>query len=179
MMTLDNRVRRPAWREPMVWLVALIPLAAVVGTLWMVFAASQAPGTDDAVADPVRRTAQVQVADLGPDARAQALRLSAVVRSSRLRGKAVVEVLPVDGDFAREAPLTLALRHPARADADRELTLAPTDTGWRVEADLDASHDWNVQLRPADGTWRLLGRWPARQQATYLKPALRGADAPQ
>ena len=88
MMTLDNRVRRPAWREPMVWLVALIPLAAVVGTLWMVFVASDAPGTDDAVADPVRRTAQVQVADLGPDARAQALRLSAVVRSSRLRGKA-------------------------------------------------------------------------------------------
>ena len=170
MMTLDNRVRRPAWREPMVWLIALIPLAAIVGTLWMVLAAGDAPGTDDAVADPVRRTAQVQVADLGPDARAAALHLSAIVRT----GKGVIEVLPVAGDFARNAPLTLALRHPARADADRTLTLAPSATGWRADAGLDASHDWNVRLRPADGAWRLQGRWPAGQQAAYLKPALGG-----
>lgn len=174
-MTLDNRVRRPAWREPMVWLIALIPLAAVVGTLWMVFAAGDAPGTDDSVADPVRRTAQVQVADLGPDARAAALRLSAVVRI----GKGVVEVLPVDGTFDREATLILSLRHPSRADADRVLKLAPGETGWRAEAGLDGSHDWNVQLAPADQGWRLLGRWPAGQQAAYLRPALRGADAPQ
>lgn len=177
MMTLDpmpssGGVRRPAWREPMVWLIALIPLAAVVGTLWMVFAAGDAPGTDDSVADPVRRTAQVQVADLGPDARAAALRLSAVVRL----GKGVVEVLPVDGVFARDSALTLSLRHPSRAEADRVLALAPTDTGWRGEAEFDRSHDWNVQLAPADRAWRLLGRWPAGQQAAYLKPALRADE---
>ncbi len=167
--------RRPAWREPMVWLVALIPLAAIVGTLWMVFAANDAPGTDDAIADPVQRTAQVQVADLGPDARAAALQLSAIVRA----GKGVIEVIPVDGAFVRTRPLTLALRHPARAKDDRVLTLAPAGTGWRIEAGIDDGHDWNVQLLPADKAWRLQGRWPARQQAAYLKPAMRGADTLQ
>ena len=172
-MTLDNRVRRPAWREPMVWLVALIPLAAIVGTLWMVFAASTAPGTDDAVADPVRRTAQVQVADLGPDARADALHLSAVIRRSAARGQGQwVEVLPVDGDFGNAPVLSLALRHPSRADGDRVLLLRRTGSGWRAQADFEIAHDWILQLMPADGGWRLQGRWPARQQAAYLRPAL-------
>ena len=172
-MTLDNRVRRPAWREPMVWLVALIPLAAIAATLWMVFAASTAPGNDDAVADPVRRTAQVQVADLGPDARADALHLSAVIRRSAARGQPqMVEVLPVDGDFGALPVLSLALRHPSRADDDRVLLLRRTGTGWRAQADFDVEHDWILQLMTADGGWRLQGRWPARQQATYLRPAL-------
>jgi hypothetical protein len=174
-MTLDNRVRRAAWREPMVWLITLIPLAAIVGTLWMVLAASTAPGNDDAVADPVHRTAQVQVADLGPDARADALHLSAVIRRSAARGQPqMVEVLPVDGDFGAAPVLSLARRHPSRADGVRVLLLRRTGTGWRAQADFDVGHDWILQLKPADGGWRLQGRWPARQQATYLRPALQG-----
>jgi len=176
MMTLDNRVRRSAWREPMVWLIAAIPAVAVIASVALLVTASRSSGTDDAVADNVRRTAQVQVADLGPDARAKQLHLSAVVRT----GKGMIEVVPVDGSFDRNAPLTLALHHPARAELDRTFTLAPVKTGWRAEADTtfhsrDLSHDWNVQLGPADGAWRLQGRWIAGQQATYLHPAL-GSD---
>lgn len=165
-MTLDNR-RRRAWREPMVWLVAAIPAASIVAGIALVVIAVRSGGAD-VVSDPVRRTAQIQVADLGPDARARQLRLSAVVRTEA----GVIEVFPVDGAFDRKAPLTLALRHPARAGLDRSVSLAPTDTGWRVEDKLDLGHDWNVQLGPADGSWRLQGRWPANQQATYLRPAL-------
>jgi len=171
MMTLDNRVRRSAWREPMVWLIAAIPAAAVIASVALLVTASRSSGTDDAVADQVRRTAQAQVADLGPDARAKQLHLSAVVRA----GKGVIEVVPVDGSFDRNAPLTLALHHPARAELDRTLALAPVTTGWRAAANPDITHDWNVQLGPADGEWRLQGRWIAGQQATYLHPAL-GSD---
>lgn len=171
-MTLDNRVRdshhRPAWREPMVWLVAAIPTLAVIGTFALLAVAARSSGNNDAVADPVRRTAQVQTADLGPDAAARRLRLSAVVRT----GAGVVEVLPVDGEFDQTAPLTLSLRHPARAELDRELVLRPGKTGWRGEAAVDLSHDWRVQLAPADRRWRLQGRWQARQQAAYLQPAI-------
>jgi uncharacterized protein len=171
MMTLDNRVKeekRSAWREPMVWLIAAIPVAAVVATVALLVTASRSPGTDDSVADNVRRTAQVQVADLDPDARAQQLKLSAIVRI----GKNVVEVLPVNGEFDREAPLTLSLQHPSRAELDHTLELAPASTGWRSDAKLELDHDWKVQLVPADQAWRLQGRWNAHQQATYLHPAL-------
>jgi hypothetical protein len=56
-------------------------------------AAARSPGTDDAVADAVQRTAQVQVADLGPDANARSLGLVAAVR---VAGD-TIEVLPVAG----------------------------------------------------------------------------------
>jgi uncharacterized protein len=174
MMTLDNRVKeagkRAPWREPMVWLVAAIPAAAVIATIVLLMTASRYSGNNDAVSDRVRRTAQVQVADLGPDAMAKQLRLSAIVRA----GKGIVEVLPVDGNFDRGLPLTLALHHPSRAELDRTITLAPVDTGWRAGAPIDLSHDWNVQLGAHDGKWRLLGRWNTKQQATYLHPALAG-----
>lgn len=173
-MSQDNRNRetekRPAWREPMVWLVTAIPATAVIGTIALLIAASRSAGTDDSVADRVQRTAQVQVADLGPDAVAKQRGLTAVVRS----GGGVVEVLPVAGEFDRSATLALALNHPMRADLDRRLLLVPTSTGWRTESSIDLAHDWNVRLGPADGQWRLQGRWAAGEQAAYLRPAVEG-----
>lgn len=161
--------KRPAWREPMVWLVAGLPLASVIAGIALVVTASR-NGSSDAVADPVQRTAQIQVADLGPDARAEQLHLSAIVRTD----KDVIEVLPVSGGFRRDAPLQLALHHPTRADADRELQLQPGELGWRAAATLDGSHDWKVQLSSADGTWRLQGRLPRGQRAAHLKPVVSG-----
>ena len=66
----DPKGKRGAWREPMVWLVFAIPAVAIVFTVALLAYASRSSGTDDAVADKVQRTAQVQVADLGPDATA-------------------------------------------------------------------------------------------------------------
>lgn len=162
--------KRSAWHEPMVWLVAAIPVAAVFATFALLAVAARSSGNNDSVADRVQRTAQVQVADLGPDARARAMRLSAVLRSDGKR----VEALPVDGAFDRTAPLLLSLRHPARADLDRTLRLSPDETGWRSDGAFTLDHDWNVQLQSADGAWRLQGRWIARRQAVYLHPALGG-----
>lgn len=164
-------VKRPPWREPMVWLVAAIPTAAVIGTIALFVVASRSSGTDDAVDATVQRTAQVQVSNLGPDAAAERLGLTAVVR----RAPKFIEVVPVKGQFNRNAGLVLALNHPARADLDRNIALKPTTTGWRGEHDVDFSHDWNVQLREEGGNWRLQGRWIAAQQATFLQPALEGA----
>lgn len=168
MMTLDNRVRRSPWREPMVWLVAAFPAAAVVASIALLIAATRSSGTNDLVADRVQRTAQMQVTDLTPDARARELHLAAVVRSD----EGYLEALPADGEFDRSTVLTLSLHHPLRADQDRTLRLAPTPTGWRTEGNIDLAHDWNVQLGPADGSWRLQGRWVAQQHAAYLHPAL-------
>lgn len=166
----DDGPRRPAWREPMLWLVAGVPLAALVGGLWLVFVASRG-GSVDAVTDDVRRTGQMQVADLGPDARAAELRLGAVfqVFGDRLR------VFPVSGDLPRGEPLALTLLHPQRQAADRTVELVPDDDGWHADGPLDGGHAWIVHLSDTRGTWRLRGRLPAGQQAAHLAPSL---DAP-
>ena len=67
------------WRQPVVWLVVALVATAVAGGIAMVVIAS-GDGAVDAVPDPVRRTAQVQVVDLGPDVRARSESLSAIVR---------------------------------------------------------------------------------------------------
>ena len=163
--------KRSAWREPMVWLVAAIPAAAVIGTFGLLIAAERSAGNNDMVDAQVQRTAQMQVTDLGPDASARRLGLAAVVR----RAPTMIEVLPVNGHFDRSKGLVLAFNHPSRADQDRNISLRPSKTGWRAEQDVDFSHDWNIQLREEGGGWRLQGRWVAGQQATYLQPALEHA----
>ena len=161
-----NKTRSP-WREPMVWLITALPLSAVVAGVWLLVVAVRSGGSD-AVADPVQGTAQIQVSDLGPDERARQLQLSAVVRI----GTGEIEVLPVTGDFDRSVPLRIALRHPTLASADREAVLQPYELGWRARVDLDASHDWNLQVTGDDGPWRLRGRLLKGQLAAYVKPAV-------
>lgn len=165
---MDER-KRPAWREPMLWLVVGVPLAAVIGGLWMVAVAIRSGGVDSST-DDVRRTGQMQVADLGPDARASALGLRAVVQVYEGR----VSVFPVSGQWARTEPLSLSLVHPQRQAEDHAIALDADETGWHADATLDAGHDWIVHLRDARGTWRIGGRLPAGQQATHLGPSLDG-----
>lgn len=162
-----DKTRSP-WREPMVWLLVALPLSAVVAAFALLVAAARSSGNNDPVADPVQQTGQIQVADLGPDALAQQRQLSAVFHV----GPHGVEVIPVTGDFERHAGLRLSLRHPARADSDRELVLQPSANGWQAQATIDAGHDWIVRLSPADGSWRIEGRLPRQQRAVRLAPRL-------
>jgi hypothetical protein len=164
--TRENATRGP-WREPMLWLVVALPAAVVVAGIATLVIAIRAGGSD-AIPDEVRRTAQVQVADLGADARARSLGLSALVR---VDGDAI-EVLPVSGALPRDAALTLRLRHPTRAAGDRELVLRPSGLGWRVGHTLERGHDWRLELAPADRSWRLRGRLPAGLLAARVGPAL-------
>lgn len=159
--------KRSAWREPMVWLIVALPLASVVAGIALLVTASRSGGSD-AIADPVTRTGQVQVADLSPDERARQLGLRAIIRVD----KDLLEVLPVGGEFMRDQALRVALHHPTRAAADRTLLLQPTTTGWRIATALDESHDWRVRVTARDGSWRLQGRLPKGQRAALLNPAL-------
>ena len=68
-------------------------------------------GGADSVTDKVDRMSQIQTTDLGPDNQAQVLKLSAILRVDG----GMVEVLPVTGEFKRNAPLRLSLEHPLQA----------------------------------------------------------------
>ena len=164
--------KRKPWREPMVWLGFAIPAAAVFASFALLYESARSSGNNDMVPDDVKRTAQIQTADLTPDARAHQLHLSAVVRTA----KGTIEVDPVAGEFDRHAPLQLSLHHPTVAKLDMVMELAPSANGWSKTQDIDLSHDWNVLLTPADGAWKLHGRWIARQQAIYLQPAVGNSD---
>ena len=165
----DTNPSRPGWREPLVWLVFGIPAIAVVALVWMVLIAA-GPGSTDSVDTTVKRTAQIQVADLGPDEAAARLRLAALLR---IDGKDL-EVLPLHAGFDTAKPLKLALRHPTRSELDHELLMQPTATGWRATLELDLAHDWTLRLVPQDNQWRLQGRLPRGQLSARLQPVAPG-----
>ncbi|GAB1596217.1 hypothetical protein PAGU2638_18960 [Lysobacter sp. PAGU 2638] len=152
------------------WLVIGLPVVSMIFGIGLVVIANV--DSDDAIADKVDRTAQMQTADLGPDAYATRHKLSAVVRF----GGGAVEVIPVNGDFDRRKPMTLRLLHPAHSAGDATLTLQPSADGWHVMHAVDASSEWNVRLEPLDGRWRIGGRLPKGQKAVLLAPALAGGD---
>lgn len=167
---MNDKPRHPL-REPMVWLVIALPLAAVIASVWLVVLSSRG-GSIDAVADDVQRTGQIQTTDLGPDARAAQLALSAVLQSEA----GMLRVFPASGEFRLGEPLQLTLLHPHEQNADTSLTLAPDELGWHVAYEADPGHDWNVQLSDSgenpDRSWRLRGRLPKGQHAAHLGPAL-------
>lgn len=164
----DENNKRPFWREPMMWLVMGLPAVVVVACIWLVVVASR--DSSDSVGDVVKRTAQIQVADLSPDARAKELGLSALVRIE----EGYVEVLPVTGDFARDQPLRVVLRHPIVAASDIELRAEPSDNGWRVDTDVARENDWNLELMPEGMAWRLKGRLPRGEARAAHLPASAG-----
>lgn len=159
------------WRNPVVWLVAGLPLLSIVAGVGLVVIAARSGGAD-VVTDPVRRVSQIQTADLGPDAQARKLGLSVVLRVE----DGIVEVLPATGRFDHGAPLRLDLEHPTRRAEDLQLHLQPHGPGWRVEQAVDPAHDWIARLRADDGSWRLQGRLPRQQHATRLAPSLGAGD---
>lgn len=157
------------WREPVVWLVIALVGASVAGSLQLLRVAYR-DGPVDSVADPVQRTGRAQQTDLGPDARAAALGLAAIIRIDR--DDHLLEVLPVSGGFDRAAALELRLQHPLHAAEDQTVSLAPHGSGWRTTLAVSSAHDWRLQLLSGDGTWRLRGRLPRGQLATHLAPAI-------
>jgi hypothetical protein len=52
------------------------------------------------------------------------------------------------------------------------LELLPSARGWALQQPLDDSHDWKLQLQPADARWRLKGRLPRQQHAARLAPSV-------
>ena len=162
----ENRKTSP-WRIPVFWLVIGLPVLSIVAGVGLVVVAARSGGAD-VVSDPVQRVSQIQTADLGMDETAQQLGLSVVLRVE----DGIVEVLPATGQFDKGQPLQLMFEHPTREADDLTLELPPHAPGWRIAHAIDSNHDWLVQLRAADGRWRLRGRLPREQHAARLAPAL-------
>lgn len=166
----DDGKHGSPWRQPMMWLVVGLPAVTVIALVSLVIMAA-GPGSTDSIDTSVKRTAQIQTADLGADESAARLRLAALLR---VDGDAL-EVLPLHAGFDTGKPMRLVMRHPARADHDREFVLQPASGGWRAPAPgLALDHDWTLQLAPEDARWRLKGRLVKGQFSARLQPVTSG-----
>lgn len=162
--------RNSPWRQPMMWLVVGLPAATVIGLVSLVIIAA-GPGSTDSIDTSVQRTGRMQTADLGPDQAAARMQLSALLRLDR----DTLELLPLHAGFDTGKPLRLAMRHPVRAELDREFLLQPAGGNWRAPApDLALDHDWTLQLAPEGGAWRLQGRLVKGQLSARLQPVAPG-----
>lgn len=158
-------------REPMLLLVIGLPAAAVVAGVATLLLAM---GGGDAGDARVRRVAQAQNADLGPDRAASRLALRAelaLTLDDALR-------LELAGDAPPARALELTLRHAIDPGRDRSARLVPAGGGvylGRLDAPRAAGAH-NVELVPEDAGWRLVGRLAADAAAVDLQPALEAPD---
>ena len=151
---------RPAWREPIVWLMLAIPFGSVVAGV-QTLRVAHADGMD-VEPDAVQRTAQAQVSDLVPDLRAATLHLHGAIRVDA-QGRPVVA-------FAGAGALSLRLVHPTRTDGDLQWTRA-ADGAWSGPVvPQHARGRW--VLEDASHDWRLVGRWPSDTGVAALEPAV-------
>ena len=166
-----EQAKSKAWREPMVWLVFGLPAMVVVaGIATLVIAIQHRDGGE--VTDHVQRTAQIQQADLGADARAGAMGLRVLLRERDGR----IEVLPMAGNFPNGQSLRLVAEHPTDRAQDRVLVLQPqaNPAGWLSKDTFESvrRNAWKFTLTPGNESWRLRARMPKAQSAVVLVPAV-------
>jgi hypothetical protein len=162
--------QKPWTREPLLALVIGLPLAAVIAGF--VTLALAAGGAKDRAYGGVRRVAQTQTTDLSADHAAARLGLQAVAwigadGTVALRFQAGVPQAPA---------LRLELRHGTDPRRDRVTTLARRNETEFVGSlgALRATGAYNVELSPARGGWRLVGRLGAGASRVRLEAALDG-----
>ena len=165
-------MRFPSRPTPLVLLlVVALPVATLIAGGWTL-AVIGGEGLDT-VADPVRRTAQVQQVDHAADRLAAHLGLAAELRRT---ADGLALTLSATKHHVRDAGLVLRLEHPLDAQRDLEWPLRENDGVWSGPA-FDVEPAWRVALSPADGDWRLVGRWPRGGESLRLLPAV--VDAPE
>lgn len=165
-----NAATETAWhREPMMWLVIGIPVASILAGIAMIAIASRA--SVDHVAEPFRRTGQVQTVELTRDHRARELGVAATLAFAPDGRRVVVEL-----ERAEAAVLELQLVHPIERRQDRQLRLvavAPNRFEGALAAPL-APARWDLELTDLGQTWRIVGQLEAGRDRARLVPALGG-----
>lgn len=143
---------RPAWREPMVWMVVGIPAATIVAGLFTWWIAAQR--ADSNVAEDWYKRGLAINRSLERESKAQALGLRAELSVPaehdlrlRLQGPAV----------AMPATVSVTLTHPVRAERDRRLLLdRQADGSYRIVAPQVEPGHWGLAIEAQD--WRIAAR---------------------
>lgn len=142
---------RPAWREPLVWLVVGIPASTVVAGVFTWWIAAQR--ADSNVSDDYYKRGLAINRSLERESRAKAIGLRAELSLAaehdlRLRLSSGAALPPV---------VTVVLTHPVRADQDRRLSVErQADGSYRTVAPQVGAGTWDVSIEAQD--WRVAAR---------------------
>ncbi|BBD79344.1 hypothetical protein [Aerosticca soli] len=160
---MNAHVHRSAWREPMVWMLVGLPLAAVVIGFGLLYAAVR-PGSQDLESpDQVKHWAGMPIApqQLTPKG---PLAQELIVRNK----PGMIEVVPTDPRFPRGGKLTLTLT--ADAGPSRVYHLTPSELGWHGPGEVTENQPWHLQLSSDSATWHLHGQWLPQARFARLTP---------
>lgn len=154
------------YREPLVWMVILIPLTAVaMGVLILILAIRSDDGL--VVDDYYRQGKQINRV-LARDRAAAARALAGEIELDNTRGELRVR-LGVGERQAAPETVEIRLWHATRAGFDKVMVLAlDTDGAYRAPLPELAPGRWNLQLSAQD--WRLVGSLsaPGERRAAVL-----------
>jgi hypothetical protein len=153
---MSTAIPRPWYREPWPWLLMMPPFGAVIGGVAMLLLAVASP--EALVVDDYAHIEDLTRLQLAADRRAAELELHATVALEATqtdRARITVE-LSGGSAFVTPAELTLKLRHAARAEADRSVTLTRNGAAYAGEVDL-AMGRYSLELLPSDAAFRLAG----------------------
>lgn len=154
--------------SPELLLVLAIPLAALLGGAATLRLAAGDLSVDGAT-EGVRRTAQVQTAELGPDLAAARRGLEAGLRVDRASGLVRIRVADaaIEGD-----ELQLEFVHALQAERDLHVRLRRHGEEWIGAPTPAGDARWRVQLGDRARAWRLVGTLPRGASQAQLRPAL-------
>ena len=164
-MNTHAHTSRPWFKEPWPWLLAIMPLTAVVAggfTVWFAIASN-----DGLVVDDYYKQGKAINQTKARDRQAQALGIRAQMlpQGSNLQ-------MQLEGRMpAPPGQLTLKIMHPTRIGDDHEVPLNWDGSAYTGQLPQLTGAHYRVQLTPEVGEWRLTGVWVTGKAVT-LDPQL-------
>jgi hypothetical protein len=152
-MNAHAQTSKPWFREPWPWLLAIMPLTAVIAgsiTAWLAVTSN-----DGLVVDDYYKQGKAINQTKARDRVAHSLGIRA-----QLLPDGQTLNLKLDGRL--EAPtsrLTLKLMHPTRSGDDHDITLNWNGSTYSGQLPALAGAHYRIQLIPESGDWRLTGNW--------------------
>jgi uncharacterized protein len=168
MSELDTE--RPWYRESWPWLLMIPPLASVIVGFVLLYFAIEVP--NPLAVDDYADIEEINSRQFARDEAASTLSLTAdVAFETSDDGRVDVSVsLFGSNDFMPPSALELRLQHVANSSADRRLTLIRRGSRYVGTTTLAVGR-YDLELLPADETWRLAGPVPGVPSATHLEAA--------
>ncbi len=160
--TSDTEVKRPWYKEPMVWLVIAIPLSSVIyGTFFLIVSITSFDGM---VVDDYYKVGKQINRELKRDKAAAAHGLTAQIS---VNSGQVAVFIAANENYTPPPVLEIDFIYSTRAGQDKAVFVEQSQTGIYkgTVPELEVGR-WNVQIASDD--WRLMGSMRAPEEHTVL-----------